>query len=74
MFRKIGRLIPVLEKYECRDFTKIFTDTYKYMNNELSQSNIKYPEIHITKINDKKIPYNDQWETKDSYCKNINNK
>ena len=71
MFRKIGRLIPVLEKYECRDFTKMFTETYKYMNNELS---VKNPEIYITKINDKKIPYNKQWETKDSYCKNINNK
>ena len=71
MFRKIERLIPVLEKYECRDFTKKFVDTYKYMNNELSK---KYPEIHITKINDKKIPYNEQWETKDSYCKHVNNK
>ena len=71
MFRKIERLIPVLEKYECRDFTKIFTDTYKYMNNELS---VKYRAIHITKINDKKIPYNKQWETKDSYCKHVNNK
>ena len=71
MFRKIGRLIPVLEKYECRDFTKIFTDTYKYMNNELS---VKNPEIHITKINDKKISYNDKWENKDFTMKIINNK
>ena len=71
MFRKIGQLIPVLERYECRDFTKIFNDTYKYINNELS---VKNPEIHITKMNDKKIPYNEQWETKDSYCKHVNNK
>ena len=71
MFRQFKKLIPVLEKYECRDFTKKFTDTYKYVNNELS---VRYPEIHITKINDKKISYNEQWETKDSYCKNINNK
>ena len=72
MFRKIERLIPVLERYEFRDFTKIFNDTYKYLNNELN--NMKNPEIHITKINNKKIPYNEQWESKDSYCKNINNK
>ena len=71
MFKQFKKIIPVLEKYECRDFTKMFTDTYKYMNNELS---VKNPEIHITKINGKKIPYNEQWETKDSYCKNVNNK
>ena len=71
MFRKIGRLIPVLEKYECKDFTKIFNEPYKYLNNELS---VKNPEIHITKMNEKKIQNNEQWETKDSYCKHVNNK
>lgn len=71
MFRKIGRLIPVLDKYECRDFTKIF-NSYKYVNDKLLGK--KYPEIHITKMNDKKNPYNEQWENKDFYYKDINNK
>ena len=68
MFRQFKNLIPVLEKYECRDFTKKFVETCKYVNSEVK------PEIHITKINDKKIPYNEQWENKDFTMKIINNK
>ena len=59
MFRQFDRLIPIFERYECRDFTKFFNDTYKYI------TKINNPKINIIKLNDKKISFNQQWENKD---------
>jgi len=67
MFRKINRLIPVFEKWEIRDFSKIFVnkDLYKFINKTV------YPELQVTKKPiHKTIPYNKQWESRDFYRKN----
>mgnify|MGYP003389369341 CR=1 FL=1 len=59
MFRKINRLIPIFERYECRDFTRFF------INNKV------YNEVKVQrKIQSPKIPYHKQWESRDFYRKN----
>lgn len=58
MFRKLDRLIPLFQKYECRDFTKIFMDNYNfYCKNNT-------PKIKFN-LNKKNIPVNDRWECRD---------
>mgnify|MGYP003681978503 FL=1 len=66
MFRGF-RLIPLFEKWEIRDFSKIFVnkDLYKFINKTV------YPELQVTKKPiHKTIPYNKQWESRDFYRKN----
>ena len=58
MFRKINRLIPIFERYECRDFTRFF------INNKV------YNEVKSKNTRNTKIPYNKQWESRDFYRKN----
>ena len=66
MFKKINRLIPIFERYECRDFTRFFIskDLYEYINNKV------YPEIKVQQNNDNIIPFNEKWEIRDFYKKN----
>jgi len=66
MFRKINRLIPVFEKWEIRDFTKLFVN--KDLYNKVERS--VYPKLVIKKNNNIQIPYKYQWESKDFYRKN----
>jgi len=66
MFRKINRLIPIFERYECRDFTRFFinNDLYNFINNKV------YNEVKSKNTRNTKIPYNKQWESRDFYRKN----
>jgi len=67
MFKKINRLIPIFEKYECRDFTRFFinNDLYKFINNKV------YNEVKVQRLTrSPKIPYHKQWESRDFYRKN----
>ena len=66
MFRKINRLIPIFERYECRDFTRFFinNDLYKFINNKV------YEEVKVQTTRNTKIPYKYQWESRDFYRKN----
>jgi len=66
MFRKINRLIPVFEKWEIRDFTKLFVN--KDLYNKVERS--VYPKLVIKKNNNIQIPYKYQWESNDFYRKN----
>ena len=66
MFRKINRLIPIFERYECRDFTRFFinNDLYNFINNKV------YEEVKVQTTRNTKIPYEHQWESRDFYRKN----
>ena len=65
MFRGF-RLIPVLEKWEIRDFTKLFVN--KDLYNKIERT--VYPKLVINKNNNIQIPYKYQWESRDFYRKN----
>ena len=64
MFKRFGRLVPILERYECRDFTKIVDFSIFYNVFKNNAHNIK-----INKVNTIKIPFNEQYETKDFILK-----
>lgn len=57
----IPKKIPIMEKWECRDFNKLFMEP-KYIMNERVENNDK---IKIKNINKKKIDFNNRYETKD---------
>ena len=65
MFRGF-RLIPVFEKWEIRDFSKLFVN--KDLYNKVERS--VYPKLVIKKKNNIQIPYKYQWESMDFYRKN----
>ena len=64
MFKRFGRLVPILERYECRDFTKIVNSSIFYNVFKNNTHNIK-----VNKINNIKIPFNEQYESKDFILK-----
>ena len=64
MFKRFGRLVPILERYECRDFTKIVDFSIFYNVFKNNTHNIK-----VNKINTIKIPFNEQYESKDFILK-----